>query len=120
MRAKNFPESFRFAVAGLIYAFRTQRNVKFHVLAALLVFCLSSYLKLSRTELLFVVFATLLVIITEMVNTAIEAAVDLAVGENLNPLAKIAKDVAAGAVLVAAVNALAVAGLVLWPALRRQ
>ncbi len=114
MRAENFAASFKFAVAGLVYALKTQRNLRLHMLATLVVFGLSYYLQLTVTELLFVVFATALVIMMEMVNTAVEAVVDLA-SEELHPLARIAKDVAAGAVLVSAINALVVALLVLWP-----
>lgn len=88
------------------------------MVAAFMVFSLSFYLKLTTIELLFVVFAAFLVIIAEMINTAVETVVDLA-SEQIHPLARIAKDVAAGAVLVSAVNALVTAVLVLWPRLMR-
>ncbi|MCL5935745.1 MAG: diacylglycerol kinase family protein [Firmicutes bacterium] len=118
MRARNFLESLRYAVAGIIYAAKTQRNLRFHMVAAFMVFSLSFYLKLTTIELLFVVFATFLVIIAEMLNTAVEAVVDLA-SEDVHPLARIAKDVAAGAVLISSINALVTAVLVLWPRLTR-
>lgn len=88
------------------------------MVAAFMVFSLSFYLKLTTIELLFVVFAAFLVIIAEMINTAVETVVDLA-SEQIHPLARIAKDVAAGAVLISAVNALVTAALVLWPRLMR-
>ena len=118
MRARNFLESLKYALAGVIYAVKTQRNLRFHLVAALLVFSLSFYLKLTNLELLFVVFATFLVIIAEMINTAVETVVDLA-SENYHPLARIAKDVAAGAVLLSSVNAVITAILIFGPKLMR-
>lgn len=103
--------SFNFAFQGLVYVFRHQRNMRIHMTLAVLVLLGSLFFDLTRLELLAVVFAIAFVFVAEMLNTAIEAAIDL-VTSSFDPMAKIAKDVAAGAVLVAAVNSLAVAYLV--------
>lgn len=105
--------SFNFAIDGIVYALRTQRNMRLHMAAAGVVALVSLLLGVTGMELVAVVFAISLVFVTELVNTALEASVDLAV-DHYDPLAKIAKDVAAGAVLVAAINALIVAYLVLF------
>jgi diacylglycerol kinase (ATP) len=109
--------SFNFAIDGIVYALRTQRNMRLHVGAAAVVAVASLVLGVDGVELALIVFAISLVLVTELLNTAIEAAVDVAV-DHYDPLAKIAKDVAAGSVLVAAINALAVAYLVLFERVR--
>jgi len=101
-------ESFNYAFQGLIYVFRYQRNMRVHVSIAILVLLGSLFFDLTRMELVAVLFAITLVLMAEMLNTAIEAAVDL-VTSSFDPKAKVAKDVAAGAVLVAAINSLIVA-----------
>lgn len=113
---KNLLESFNRAIDGLVYCFRTQRNLRIHFLAAFLVLALSLGLHLTKTEFLFVVLAIVLVLVTETLNTALEAAIDL-FSPRYHPLAAVAKDVAAGAVLLAAVNALVTAYFVLFPKL---
>lgn len=105
--------SFNYAIEGMIYTLRTQRNMRIHVAAAILTLGGALVLGVERAALAAVVFAISLVFVTELINTAIEAAVDVAT-DHYDPLAKIAKDVSAGAVLVAAANALAVAYLVLF------
>jgi diacylglycerol kinase (ATP) len=101
-------ESFNHAFDGLVYAFRYQRNVRVHFALALLVLLAGLFFDLSRVELLTVFAAVTFVLVAEMVNTALEAAIDLFTQEQ-DPRAKVAKDVGAGAVLVAAINALLVA-----------
>ncbi|HSK48586.1 MAG TPA: diacylglycerol kinase [Coriobacteriia bacterium] len=105
--------SFNYAIEGMVWTLRTQRNMRVHLTLAVLVALGSLFLGVSRMQLVAVVFAISLVFVTELLNTAIEAAVDVAT-ERYDPLAKVAKDVAAGAVLVAAINALIVAYLVLF------
>jgi diacylglycerol kinase (ATP) len=92
--------------------------MRIHVAAAVLTLLAALILQVSAYGLIAVVFAISLVFVTELVNTALEAAVDLAT-TTYDPLAKIAKDVAAGAVLVAATNALVIAYLVLFEPLTR-
>lgn len=96
-----------------MWALRTQRNMRIHIAAAAIVAGVSLMLGVSRMQLVAVVFSISLVMVTELINTAVEAAVDVAT-EHFDPLAKTAKDVAAAAVLVAAINALVVAYLVLF------
>lgn len=93
--------TFRYAAAGIVYGIRTQRNMKVHVAVMLLVCAAGIFFHLPALSwaLLFLTFA--LVIGLELVNTALETVVDL-VTEEWHPLAKIAKDTAAGAVLIAA------------------
>jgi diacylglycerol kinase (ATP) len=105
--------SFTWAVEGIVFVLRTQRNMQIHVAAGTIVFILALLLGVSRLELLALVGAVGLVLVAEMFNTAIEAAVD-AVVTSYHPLVKVAKDVAAGAVLIAAACALAIAYLVLY------
>lgn len=107
-RPSTLLESFNYAFQGLVYVFRRQRNIRVHVIIAILVLLGALFFDLTRLELVAVLFAITLVLMAEMLNTAIEAAVDL-VTSSFDPKAKIAKDVAAGAVLVAAINSLVVA-----------
>lgn len=104
------------AADGLVYAVRRERNLKIHFVAAVAVLLLCLGLDLNALQLLCVGFAVVLVIITELINTAIETMIDLMTTSH-HPLAKVAKDVSAGAVLVASINALVVAYLVLLPPL---
>jgi len=101
-------KSFTFAFEGIVYVLRTQRNMKIHFAIAFIVLGGSLFFDLSRTELIAILLAVTFVLVMEMVNTAVEAAIDT-FGTAFDPMAKIAKDVAAGAVLIAAMNALAVA-----------
>jgi diacylglycerol kinase (ATP) len=109
--------SFNFAFEGLIYVVRTQRNMRVHFVAALLVLLAGLQVGVSRVELLLLMLASSFVLVAEMVNTAIEKAIDVATG-SFDPVARVAKDVAAGAVLVAAVNAAFVGYLVFASRLR--
>lgn len=112
-KKSGFSDSLNNAIDGIIYAFRTEKNLKIHFSITLLVLIISLWLDLSRTELLLVFFAISLVLVAEMLNTAIEAMVNLLTLSH-HPLAKIAKDVAAGGVLLAVINALIVSYLVFF------
>jgi diacylglycerol kinase (ATP) len=105
--------SFTWAFEGIVFVLRTQRNMQVHVAAGLLVLVLALVLGVSRFELLALVIVVSLVLVAEMFNTALEAAID-AVITSYHPLVKIAKDVAAGAVLIAALAAIATAYLILY------
>lgn len=109
---KKFRRSFRYAYEGLKYALSTQQNMQFHFSVAFIALILAIVLELPKTEILFVLLAVTLVIVCELINTAVEKAVDLAMPDR-HPLAKIAKDVAAAAVLVSAVFA-AIVGMVVF------
>jgi len=112
MRTKNAVDSFRYALDGILHGFRAQRHMRFHFVVAVLALLAGVVYGLTRAELLVLLFSVALVLIAEMFNTAVEAVVDL-VTQTYHPLAKHAKDVAAGAVLVAALNAIVV-GLILF------
>ncbi|HZO62342.1 MAG TPA: diacylglycerol kinase, partial [Gaiellaceae bacterium] len=100
-------ESFNYAVEGIIHVLRTHRNMRIHFAAATLVLVLALWIGVDRIELVVLFLAIAFVLIAEMVNSAIEATIDIATS-SFDPLAKLAKDIAAGAVLIASVNALAV------------
>jgi diacylglycerol kinase (ATP) len=105
-------QSFNYAFQGLVAAVRHQRNMRVHLVLAFAVLLVSIFLNLSRLQLVMVIMAVAFVFITELINSAIEAVVDM-VTDQFDPRAKVAKDMAAGAVLVSAINALIVAYLVL-------
>lgn len=113
MKSGNFISSFNYAVQGIISALKTERNMKFHYLAALGVIIISLFLDLSRTEFILMIFAITFVVTAEMINTAIERTVDLVV-QDYNPIAKYVKDVSAGAVLISSINAAIVAYLIFY------
>jgi diacylglycerol kinase len=108
--------SFYFAFAGLGYLFRTQRNARIHLVLGILACGLGVWLGISRVEWAVIVFTIALVLILEGLNTAVEAAIDLA-SPDIHPLAKAAKDLAAGMVLIAALASVAVGLLILGPPL---
>lgn len=103
MKIRKLIDSFNYAISGLVYSLKTQRNMKIHFIIASLVILTSLFMDFSKIELIILVFTICLVIITEMINTAIEAAIDLYT-KTYHPLARIAKNVAAGAVLIASLN----------------
>lgn len=113
MNASKFFKSFRYAVAGIVTATKEQ-NLRFHLLSAVIVLLAGIFTGLSMMEWLIIVLVMALVIGTEMVNTAIERVVDLASPE-IHPLAKEAKDIAAGAVLVFAVISVIIGLLIFLP-----
>lgn len=110
--------SFNYAIEGVVYALRTQRNMRIHFAAAVITLIGALVLQVPSSGIVAIVFTISLVFVTELVNTAVEAAVDLST-ETYDPLAKVAKDVAAGAVLVAATNAVVIAFLVLFNPVQR-
>jgi diacylglycerol kinase (ATP) len=110
-RAPTIIGSFNVAFEGIIHVLRTQRNMRIHFLIAVAVLITALAVDVSKIELIVLLLSISFVLIAEMVNTAIEAAVDIA-STSFDPMAKLAKDIAAGAVLIAAVNALAVGYLV--------
>jgi diacylglycerol kinase (ATP) len=105
-------QSFNYAFEGVIHALRTQRNMRIHFAIAAAVLVLAFIYDVTRLELIALMIAIAFVLIAEMVNTAVEATIDLST-PSFDPLAKIAKDLAAGAVLIASVTAVAVGYLVL-------
>ena len=109
-------QRFGFAFAGIGYILRTQINSRIHLVAAGITIGLSVWLQLSRVEWMILVLAIGSVLVAEALNTAVETVVDLVQPKD-HPLAKVAKDVAAGAVLIAAIMALVVGALLFVPRL---
>jgi diacylglycerol kinase (ATP) len=118
MRRSDLLTSFKYAFAGLWYVVRTQRNARIHLSVTAVVVVLGLCLGLSWTEWAIIALTIGLVLAAEAFNTVAEAAVDLVTAE-YHPLAKIAKDVAAGAVLLTAITAAIVGLLILGPPLWR-
>lgn len=103
---------FKVAINGLVYTFRTQRHMRFHLYVVMIVLLLGIFFGLRLRELLVLLFTISLVLVAEMFNSAIEATVDL-VQPSYHPLARFAKDIAAGAVMITTIVALAVGALML-------
>lgn len=113
---------FKVAMSGIVFTFKTQRHMRFHLYVVMIVLLLGFFLNLPLREMLVLLFTISLVLVAEMFNSAIEATVDL-ISPNYNPLAKFAKDIAAGAVLITTIIALVVGGLMMlgegrWEALK--
>lgn len=106
--------SFRYALEGLKYTLVTQRNMRIHFLTALGVLLLSLYLPLRKTDVLLLFIAIALVVVAELFNTVVEVVVDM-ITKEYHPLAKVAKDVAAGAVLLSAGLAVVVGASIFYP-----
>ncbi|MGF1495457.1 MAG: diacylglycerol kinase family protein [Elainellaceae cyanobacterium] len=115
--ATNLFVSFRFAGAGLVYAFRTQRNFRIHVVIGTVAIASSLLLHLARVEIAIIGLTIGAVLGMELINTALESVVDLTVQQTYHELAKIAKDCAAAAVLVSALVSIWVAGALIIPPL---
>ena len=109
-------DAVRYALQGWAYVLRTQRNAWIHALVSIAVFALGLWLRLSRTDWALIFLAIALVWMAEMVNTALEAIVDLASPQQ-HPLAKVGKDVGAASVLIGALAAVVIGLLVLGPPL---
>ena len=109
---KKLINSFKYAIEGFISSFKTERNMKIHVLAMAVVVALGFYLKLNLTEWCIVTLAIVLVMGSELFNTAMETIVDM-VSPEKNPKAKLAKDISAAAVLCFAIGT-AIVGVVIF------
>lgn len=108
MKNNNSIDAWRNAFEGIIYAITTQSNIKKQLVIAVAVMLISLFFDLNKAEFLCLMFTVVLIIVAEMINTAIETVVDLYT-DLYHPKAKIAKDVGAGAVVLTAINALIVA-----------
>lgn len=115
-RARNFVQSLSFALTGLLHAVRGQPNLRIHVIVATLAVITGFVLRISRVEWAVIALLVAMVIALELLNTAIEAVVDLA-SPTFHPLAKAAKDTAAAAILVAALGSVVTGLLIFLPRL---
>ena len=114
--SKDLPTSFRYAIKGLVYGFVTQRNFRIHLFLGAITFALGLWLELSAIHLAILSLTVAIVLVLELINTSLEATVDLFIGRRFHPLAGVAKDCAAAAVLVSSVSSLLIAFLLLLPA----
>ncbi len=110
MAYRSITKPFSVAFNGIVHTFRTQRHMRIHVFVALTTVLGAFLLNVPAREMLVILFMITLVLVAEMFNSAIEATVDL-ISPNYHPLAKFAKDIAAGAVLITTVMAVIVGGL---------
>lgn len=110
-RSLSLLDSFNYAIEGVIHTLRTHRNLRIHFAAAIAVLLAAVWSGVTRFELIALLLAIAFVLIAEMINSAIEQAVDVAT-TSFDPLAKLAKDMAAGAVLIASLTAVAIGYLV--------
>jgi len=115
--ATNLLVSFKYAWSGITYAFHTQRNFRIHVVVGAIAIALSIYLQLPPTEIAIMGLTIGGVLTMELITTALESVVDLTVQQTYHELAKIAKDCAAGAVMVSALVSILVAAVLLIPPL---
>ncbi|MCL4365768.1 diacylglycerol kinase family protein [Patescibacteria group bacterium] len=106
--------SFRYALAGVIAALKTEPNLKFHFLSGLIVIIISTFLKISRQDWMVIIFLIGFVISVELTNTAIEAVVNAFIDQQ-HPGAKLAKDISAGAVLIAALTSAILGTIIFLP-----
>ena len=104
-------DSFNYAFQGVIHAVRTQRNMRIHMLAAITVLVIAIAIGVTQMELIALVIAIAFVLITEMINSAVEGAIDVAT-TSFDPMAKLAKDMAAGAVLISTLTAVSIGFLI--------
>ncbi len=109
---KKIINSFKYAIEGLVSSFKTERNMKIHIMAMIIVIALGIFMKLNKIEWCIITIAIVMVISAELFNTAIENVVDM-VSPQKNPQAKLVKDIAAAAVLVLAIGA-AVIGIIIF------
>lgn len=113
---RRFFQSVSYAWAGIVHAVKTQRNMRIHLTVTTFVLLAAWGLEVPRTDVLLLFFSIALVLSLELMNTALEAAVDLVTQEK-HPLAKVAKDAGAGAVLVAAIISVIIGLVILGPPL---
>jgi diacylglycerol kinase (ATP) len=116
-RKPKMSQSFNNALEGIVYALKTERNIRIHFIVGVVVIGGSLFLNISRLELVLIIVAVALVLVAELINTAIEKAMDL-MTTTYHPLAKLVKDIAAGAVFIAAIAAVIVGYLVLFKGLK--
>ena len=113
MKMKKVLDSFNNAINGIIDTVRTERNMKIHLIVSMFILVACFFFDVTKYEFLILAVTISMVISAEIVNTAIEAAIDMTTNY-YHPLAKVAKNAAAGAVLVTAINAVVVGYIIFW------
>lgn len=119
MYKRTLIQSFRLAFEGLRFVFTTERNMRVHCVFALAAVAICFLLRVSEIEFIFIVFAIALVMIAEAANTAFELLLDFVHGDKFHPNVKLLKDIAAGGVFIAAVNAFLIGGIIFVPKMLR-
>lgn len=114
MKMRRLRRSFSCAIAGIIYCIKSEKNMKIHILATILVVIAALVAGLNSIEWGLLILTVFMVLVAETVNTAVEKTVDLVTTE-YHPLAKLAKNLAAGAVLLATIGSLAMAVIIFGP-----
>ena len=109
---KKLINSYKYAIEGFISSFKTERNMKIHIVAMIFVIIAGTYLKINFIEWCIIAIAIALVIAGELFNTAIETIVDM-ISPEKNPKAKLAKDISAAAVLALSIGA-AIVGVIIF------
>ena len=113
----NLLASFHYAFQGIAYGLITQRNLRIHLCLGTIAFILGLFLDLKSSDFALLALTITIVLVLELLNTSIEALVNLSIGRRFHPLAKIAKDCAAASVLIASISALLIGCLLLLPPL---
>lgn len=110
--------SLKHASDGLLWAFSTQPNFKIHFFLSLIAVVMAVYFRITRGEMVIILFVIMLGLVAEMINTALESMTDLITSE-WREKAKIAKDVSAGMMLLTAIGAVIIAGIIFYPYITR-
>lgn len=105
--------SFKYAFLGIIYCVKNERHMRIHTAAALYILGFSPFFNLTKVEYALLILTICVVLSLEAINTSVEELTNLS-SASYNPLAKLAKDIAAGAVLISAVFAVVVGVILLW------
>lgn len=112
MKSRNLAHSFKFACQGLHFAVISQRNMRIHILIGIAVILLATLLKVSFVEMAVLYITIMFVIVCEVINTALELSLDFLNGKSHHPSVKLIKDIAAGGVLLATINAVIVGAII--------
>lgn len=112
MEKRSFFESFKIALVGMRFVINTQRNMRIHILIGILVVLLGLFFRLSYLEMAILSLTIMFVIACEVFNTAIELSLDFLNGKGHHPSVKLIKDIAAGGVLLASINAVIVGSII--------
>jgi len=119
MKSKNWLESFRHALRGICSTARRERNFRIHIFFAILVIAACIFFRVEAIHFIMIGFSIFFVMAMELVNTAVEALVDMYCRGKAHPMAKLAKDAAAGAVLLASIQAVIIGIYVAITIIRR-
>lgn len=111
-QSRSFQKSVMYALNGVRLAFRSQRNFRKHILIALLTFSIAFFLHVELIEFCMIIFANMFVLVVEMLNSVIEFVIDAYYKNKWAKLAKLSKDIAAGAVLLSAVTSAVISFLI--------